>query len=727
MINALQSYDRFRKRIGILRDAYDITRVRRTNADYTLTFTVPMTSDDFRDKLPLKGHVMDERGQYYVINKRERSREDRKLTAQISCSHVMFKLVDYKFPYASYIKEGYGIHITQLTALISAATGGRFSISVDDTFDLADVKAFGGGNCLEALNAVINLYGAEVEPDNFTIHLRKKIGNPASDYRIQVTRNLIAASFTDSASSLCTRLYAEMKDSRTWIGQPASILTADEQARLSVIPGAITDGILRVNYLVSPYADAWASDSVPFYDDLLTEQDVTDPLKLVAAARLRLAEREVPALEVSVSAADLFKIDKQEARPGLGDTVTLVDPALGLTGITARITEMTEYPYAPDKHTQLTVANVMKRDYTQILADLEAGRRAIENVFSGGRIRAEVFEEFARLAVNEINASKTEIKYDERGIVLQSKTDPSDQVILTSNGLILTTDGGATARIAMTATGIAAEVIAGQLGSFVSMVIGSGNNVVKINTNGISAGHDDFNSAPFRLDMAGNVVLNKLTANSANILSSNFTNGAIVGSSINVGNGVFTVDTAGNMRATSGDFSGFISASSISGTTITGGTITGAKIQTSASVYPRVVIDPTSVAFGVYAGPDDGILIPAYDGGVSKIRFLAGGSESTIYNSPSAGFIFSAYGRAMISGSGVKLDPGGDFVRLGSWSKLYSENSFTTLQSEIDSLWAALSAKADKGHTHTVSVPNHNHGNPANATSGGGTFTTSAS
>ncbi|MEK4039731.1 phage tail protein [Paenibacillus sp. FSL F4-0122] len=722
LINALQSYDRFRKRIGILRDAYDITRVRRINADYTLTFTVPMTSDDFRDKLPLKGHVMDERGQYYVINKRERSREDRKLTAQISCSHVMFKLADYKFPYASYIREAYGIHITQLTALISAATGGRFSIAVDDTFDLADVKAFGGGNCLEALNAVINLYGAEVEPDNFTLHLRKKIGNPASDYRIQVTRNLIEASFTDSAASLCTRLYAEMKDSRTWIGQPASILTADEQARLSVIPGAITDGILRVNYLVSPYADAWASDSVPFYDDLLTEQDVTDPLKLVAAARLRLAEREVPALEVSVSAADLFKIDKQEARPGLGDTVTLVDPALGLTGITARITEMTEYPYAPDKHTQLTVANVMKRDYTQILADLEAGRRAIENVFSGGRIRAEVFEEFARLAVNEINASKTEIKYDERGIVLQSKTDPSDQVILTSNGLILTTDAGATARIAMTATGIAAEVIAGQLGSFVSMVIGSGNNVVKINTNGISAGHDDFNSAPFRLDMAGNVVLNKLTANSANILSSNFTNGAIVGSSINVGNGMFTVTSGGIMSAVDGNFSGHISAS-----TITGGTITGAKIQTSDSVYPRVVIDPTSVAFGVYADPNNGIQIPAFDGGMSKIIFNANGNQSTIFNSPSSGFIVSGYSRVGLSGGEVDLMPSSGYVRVPSWSKFFSNSSLGTLQSELDALWNALSNKADRNHSHTVSVPNHNHGNPANATSGGGTFTTSAS
>ena len=92
MIDALQSYDRFRKRIGILRDAYDITRTRRINADYTLTFNVPLTSEDFRDKLPLKGHVMDERGQYYVINSRQRNRDDRKLTAQVTCSHVLFKL-----------------------------------------------------------------------------------------------------------------------------------------------------------------------------------------------------------------------------------------------------------------------------------------------------------------------------------------------------------------------------------------------------------------------------------------------------------------------------------------------------------------------------------------------------------------------------------------------------------------------------------------------------------
>lgn len=532
MATTLQSYDRNLRRIGILRDAYDVTRQRRVNADYSLTFAIPMSSADFTDKLPLKGHVMDERGQYYVINSRQRTRDDRKLTAQVTCSHVMFKLADYKFPYASYIAEAYGVQITQLTTLVQAATGGRFSISVDDTFDLADVKDFGNGNCLEALNAILTLYGAEVEPDNFVLHIRKKIGNAASPYSVRLTRNLLTASFMDGAESLCTRLFAEMKDSLTWIGQPASILTADEQARLlAANPSAITGGIIRVNYLVSQYADLWTSDSVPFYDDLLTEQDVTDPLKLLEAARTRLAEREVPALEVSVSAADLFKLDAHEARPGLGDTITLQDAGLGLTAINARITEMTEYPYDPGRHTQLTVANVLRRDYTQIIADLETSRRAVDNVFSGGRIRAEAFEAFAAAAVKEINESKTEVKYDTRGIVLQSTSDANDLVLMTSNGIIVSTDGGATARTAITAAGIAAETIVGQEISGVGLTIGSGNAITRISTQGIAAGNAVWANAPFRVNMAGDVVARSITL-TGTIENSDFIAGSITGATI---------------------------------------------------------------------------------------------------------------------------------------------------------------------------------------------------
>ncbi|NGM81186.1 hypothetical protein G5B47_02035 [Paenibacillus sp. 7124] len=688
----LQSYDKNFAPVGAIVSATDVTRTRRINADYTLSFAVPMSSADYREKLPLKGHVKDERGQYYVINSRQRSRDGRKLTAQISCTHVMFKLADYKFPYASYIDEAYGIQISQLTALIQSATGGRFSIAVDDTFDLVDVRDFGRGNCLEALNAIVTMYGAEVEPDNFTLHLRKRIGNVASDLQYRIGKNIVSSTFTDDGASLCTRLFCEMKDSRTWIGQPASILTAEERALLEAVPGAITDGILRVNYLISPYAPAWASDSVPFYDDTLTEQDVTDPLKLLEAGRKRLREREVPALEVSVSAADLHKLDETEPQPDLGDTVTLVDPDLEMAHLTARITELTEYPYALDQHAQVTVANVMRRDYAQIIADLEAGRRALENVFSGGRIRAEAFEEFARLAVIEINASKTEVKYDQRGIVLQSTADANDLVLLTSNGIIVSTDGGATARTAITASGVAAEQVIGQLGNFVTMEIGSGNNVTKINPNGISAGHADFNSAPFRVYMNGDVVARSITL-TGTIENSEMTAGTITGTEI-IGS---TIRTATATRRIVLDPNGFRS--------FDGNGVCRISIETDDHFNAQVMN---------FYGPD-GSLNGTLEGFNST--FNVAGNTSLTLGGPivQLGGDVDHYTNAIVVQEDVAVF---DF----NYVNIANCPVIDDLTAQVAALWSALDGKASVSHTHSVTIPDHNHGNPDNATSGGGTF-----
>ncbi|KYG95679.1 phage tail protein [Paenibacillus jamilae] len=501
----MQVFDKNLRRVGTLVDSYDIQRRRRINSDYELTFMVPMTSEDYRDKIAIKGHVRDERGQFYVIQSRSRSREGRKLTANIYCNHVMFKLNDYKFPYASYIAEAYGIHINQLTDLITAATGGRFKFVIHDTFDLHDVKDFGRGNCLEALNKIIQMYECEVEPDNFTINLRKKIGTDNGlQYRLK--KNIVSSSFKDKGESLVTRMFAQMKDGRTFIGMDASKLTDEERSLLSGVPGTIVNGKLAANYLISPYAQYWASESVPFYDGEIIEQDIEEPEELLKATRKALREQENVTLEVTVSTADLFKIDNTEPEPHLGDTVMCIDPAMDMNKLKARITELTEYPYSRDKHSEPTISNVNLRDYADIISDLERNKNIINNLFSNGKIRTEVFESFAKQAVIDIDNSKTQIKYDQRGIILQDQTNALNQVIMTSNGVVLTTDGGKTARTAITARGIVAEQIVGQLGNFVSLVIGSGNNVTKINTNGISAGNDDYTIAPFRVDMQGNVV-----------------------------------------------------------------------------------------------------------------------------------------------------------------------------------------------------------------------------
>ncbi len=471
-----------------------------------------MSSEDYRDKITLKGHVMDERGQLYVINSRGRTRVGRKLTAAISCTHVMFKLTDFKIPYASYIKEGYGMALSQLTAIITAATNGRFTFVIHDTFPLFDVKDWGGTNALAALNDLINMYGAEIEPDNFVIHIRKKIGaNNGHQYRLG--KNVISSAFKDDGSTLTTRLFAQMKDGRTWIGQPASILTVDERSRLATIPGAIVNGNLAVNYLVSQYASAWSTPDIAYYDNELIEQNITDVTELLRQARRELEDSEVPAFEVSVSAADVFKLDDSETRPNLGDTVYCVDPEMELPNITARITEITEFPFDIDKHTQVTVANVMSRDFAGILADLDRSKRIINDIMSGGTIRTEVFEAFAKQAITDIDNSKTELKYpEEGGILAQDKLNPLRQVRLTSAGLGISTDGWQTLRAAVTADGIVGERIIGQIGNFESLSVGGGNNIILLNrTAGLSAGHATFSSAPFRVDFQGNVTARSIT------------------------------------------------------------------------------------------------------------------------------------------------------------------------------------------------------------------------
>lgn len=734
----LEAYDKNLVAVGLLVKSYDVTRKRRINSDNEISFMVPMNSKDYLEKIIKKGHIKDERGQYYVIQGASRVREDRKLTASIMCTHVMFKLTDFQYPYSSYIAEAYGVHISQLTNIITAATGGRFTFSIDDTFDLSDVKDFGRGNCLQALNKIVEMYGCEVEADNFVIHLKKQMGkDEGMQYRIQ--KNIVSDQFKDDASSLVTRLFCQMKDGRTWIGQPASILTSEERMLLEAVPGAIINGILQVNYLISPYAASWASNSVPFFDGEIIEQNIESVSDLLEAARKTLREKEIPSFEVTADSADLYKIRSNAVKPDLGDTAYCYDPDIGLNNLKARIMELTEYPYTKEKHAQAVLSNIEIKDMDDIISDLDKSKRLVDNLYSNGRIRTELFEAVAKQVITDINNSKTELIYPtEGGILAREKTNYNRQVRLTSAGLGISTDGWQTVRSAVTAAGVLAETVVGQFGSFVSMLIGSGNAVTQINTNGIAAGHANFNEAPFRVDMAGNLVANKLTANYASIANSNFSGGAIIGSSINIGSGNFVVNTAGSVYAADGTFQGTINArgGTFEGNIyaygeIIGGIVTGARFRTGASgIYPRVEIDPTNVAFGVYSDANSGILIPAYDGGVSKIRFLSNGNESTIYNSPGVGLALSAYGNLTLGGDNVVLAPVGS-VRIPSWSNLRNASG-TALQTELDSInsaivaiWNALNNKSDKGHTHSVALGTHNHGIPG-AVNWGGTFTTSS-
>ncbi|MCL6458486.1 MAG: hypothetical protein K6T85_10825 [Gorillibacterium sp.] len=62
----LEVFDKDMLSTGVLPSA---ERKRRISSDYELSFQLPMISDDYREKIVQKGHVRDERGQFYVINR----------------------------------------------------------------------------------------------------------------------------------------------------------------------------------------------------------------------------------------------------------------------------------------------------------------------------------------------------------------------------------------------------------------------------------------------------------------------------------------------------------------------------------------------------------------------------------------------------------------------------------------------------------------------------------
>ncbi|GGH17403.1 phage tail spike protein [Paenibacillus segetis] len=725
----MKVFDKNFKRVGTLIDAYQIERRRRLNSDYELSFLVPMSSDDYLEKIQLKGHVMDERGQYYVINTRQRQRDKKKLTALITCTHIMFKMNDYKVPYDDYVSEAYGVHISTLLDKISAWTGGRFTFQVHDTFDLWDIKDFGRTNALAALNQVINLFGAEIRPDNFVIHVHKKIGSD-NRFEFRTKKNIIKDSFKDDGTNLITRMYAQMKDGLTFRGLSIDHLTAEELSLLQSVPGAIQNGKIMVNYLISPYVNYWGSDSVPYFDGENVQQDIEDPVELLKSTRDKLRKKETPELEITIDSADLHKIDRDEHPPDLGDAAAAYDPKMDMHRIAVRIMELIEYPYSIDQHTKVTLANFALKDDIDTIADLERSKRVMENLLSGGRIRTEVFETFARQAVIDVHNSKTEIIYDSRGIILQSRVNPLGQVIMTADGIIFSQDGGVTANTAINHKGIAAPAIVGQLGSFVSMLIGNGNDITQINTKGIAAGHADFNSAPYQVDMKGNVIANKLTANYAQIKSSSFSEGAIVGSSINVGNGKFVVNTMGSVYAADGTFQGTINAKGgtfegniYASGEIIGGTITGALIRTARS-GDRIELDLNGFVF--------------YDSGNARrvslgTNQVAGISGHTYYNSSgqSQGLIYAvtdelhvignrslrlgANGGAIYLQGNVAFSPGASVTGLN-----LSISDIAGLRTELESIKNLLNS-----HRHNVTTAHHNHGNSQNQpNTGGGTFTT---
>jgi phosphohistidine swiveling domain-containing protein len=648
----LEVFNRSKIRVGLFRsnEVLDVSIHKRLNSDDYLTFALPMNSE----KYPLLEHegLVKCEGQLYVIKKKERKRNGLSRLAQYTCNRIMHRMIDIRIPYSQAVEEAFGKDISYFLNIISNATGGVFTFQVMDTIPPTDVYNWGYSNCLKGFQDIVNAFGVEFVSDNYNIKIYKKITIDNGGVQYRIKKNIISDEFETNTTALVSRMTGLAKDSLTIIDLAASHLTTEEYSRLNAISGAIVGGIIKVPYLISQYAASWATPDNAYFDgDFeatdIEADDVAGKLLLLAEIRKKLIQQEIPDIQVKVHAADLWKIDSQEIRPQIGETVYLVDPKMELNNIEARVVELTEYPFDKSKHTQVTIANYILQDYDDIIADLDASKNQLERLLTNGKVNTSVFETFARQAVIDINNAKSQIIYDTRGEVMQSTVNALHQMILTSEGLIITTDGGTTANTAITAAGIAAPYVVGILGEF-----------AQVKTDNLIAGSALISSA-----LIASLKVEKLDVSTAKITSAMIE--SIIASKIEVG-------------------------------TLTGFTLTGSLIQTSTS-YPRSEMTAAGNYFGAFANANKSIKISPYfiAPGDVVLSFADGAYDSIMTQSSSTFFISSDY---------IQLSAD---IYLQGETTVPNWNSIVTVGGV--SLQSELGSKATAGAA-TISNGAHNHG-----------------
>jgi len=267
------------------------------------------------------------------------------------------------------------------------------------------------------------------------------------------------------------------------------------------------------------------------------------------------------------------------------------------------------------------------------------------------------------------------------------------------------------------------------------IIRGSGNRIIKLSDQGIQLGSAVFNNAPFRVDPIGNAY-----ANTMKLTNPDISNGKIVGTSIDVKD-KFVVDSEGNMKATSGKFTG---------------EITGSKITTSSNLSMERRIEMDSGGFRTYdsLGINRIGIGTSNDNNVASIQFTdrtgreTGRLGTSDFGNPQGYQQIDLYSQnilqfdcliyRLISHANNKnttlilADP--DSVIIGPTLSLSNDlmlngvsliQTIATLQDKVRELETELANKASKTHTHSVTTNHHNHGNTQNApNTGGGTYTT---
>lgn len=291
--------------LGIISDAASATVIRRVNGDRSLRLTCPWNEKNAN--LLIADRLICYAGQYYRITIPSRRERGSRRTISLEAPHVMYDLEHSYIVNIETAEDPDAIDgIDAATALQQVLAGSAFSpgtVDLDEKLEYLDLLEV---SRTEALEQIIQKWGGELQPDNWTLHLRQQTGADRG-LQIRVGKNIKGIDCTEDISQVVTRLHV--------LGYQGANFES------------INDG---KNYIDSPHIGRYAFVREAY----VTFDDDEDPQELMRLGQEELAQRDKPRLTVRVDmarlrgsaqyawVADLERVDE-------GDTVTVHHEFLG--------------------------------------------------------------------------------------------------------------------------------------------------------------------------------------------------------------------------------------------------------------------------------------------------------------------------------------------------------------------------------------------------------------
>lgn len=410
-----------------------LKRSKKVNGEKVLTFlAVPdERNEDSWEYVQNESIVAFDGHEYIIKSNQEKSIGNR------SIKHIEAVQTFFNTLINSYMYESFSGSQTFFESLTRVFDRTPFDFVIVGSFTAKTFENFGQDNKLSLFQNILERFAAEFELVGSTVYLKEEIGN-MTGFQLRWKYNIKAISKDIDTKGLATVI-------KGFGGQP------DEETGLYPL---VREYRSNVEIFGELHAEA-------VFDERITNPDTMD-------ARLQRELMDEPQLSITV---DFTELRDSNGNPleviNEGDKGFIIYEPMNIT-VEARVVEVDEeFKFISGEwvkvKTNVTLSNLKKR-LTDKTTRFDQTAKRVDRLFNGQEgLPYNVLPEAVRIAAEAINNSLTEIQYPPgQGIVLQDPTDPNRLVRLTSAGIGLSDDGGATYRTAMTGAGIVTnELVAG--------------------------------------------------------------------------------------------------------------------------------------------------------------------------------------------------------------------------------------------------------------------------